>query len=335
MAKRKLSQQQKTRIQSNQQQRIKNSRNSKHDISEDSLGPEQPGLVIARYSRHADIKATEGSRKGDIIRSHMRANIQSIAVGDNIIWRETPQGEGIVVAVEERHSLIERPDGLGNLKPVAANIDQVFIVFAVEPEPHPNLIDRYLIAAENANIEAKLVFNKIDLLLEETNPYSELLDTYRSLGYEVFEMSCDNHEGLDTIRLALQNKISVFAGQSGVGKSSMINALLPEVDAKVGALSDHVTKGRHTTTTSSLFELPEGGYLIDSPGIREFHLNHFDKPQIYTGYRELHDALGTCRFRDCQHKEEPGCAIKELIDNEKLAPSRIQSLSYILNSLES
>ncbi len=333
MAKRKLSQQQKTRIQNNQQQRIKNSRKSKHDISDDQLGPDQSGLVIARYSRHVDIKALEGERKNEIIRSHMRANIESIAVGDNIIWRETPQGEGVVVAVEPRHSLIERPDGLGNLKPVAANIDQVFIVFAVEPEPHPNLIDRYLVAAENANIEAKLVFNKLDLLTGD-NPYSELLNTYRALGYDVFEISCDNHQGIENIKLALNNKISVFAGQSGVGKSSMINALLPDVDAKVGILSDHVTKGRHTTTTSSLFELPDGGYLIDSPGIREFHLNHFEKPDIYAGYRELQDVLGHCQFRDCNHQEEPGCAIKALIEDGKLASSREQSLSYILNSLD-
>lgn len=334
MAKRRLSQQQHARIQDNQQQRIKNSRKPETAISDDTLGPDQRGLVIARYSRNVDIKAFAGQRKNETIRCHIRANIDSIAVGDNIIWRETPQGEGIVVAVEERHSLIERPDGLGKLKPVAANIDQVFIVFAPEPEPHSILIDRYLIAAENAHIEAKLVFNKIDLL-SDANIYTELLNTYRALGYEVYEISCDNKQGLDTIKKALNNKISVFVGQSGVGKSSMINALLPDSNTKVGALSEHAAKGRHTTTTSTLFELPDGGYLIDSPGIREFHLNHLNKEQIYAGYRELHNDLGYCQFRDCQHLEEPGCAIKALIAAGKLAPSREQSLSYILHSLDS
>ena len=338
MAKRRLTQQQKRRIQENQQARIQRSRQKNVDaIDEDSLGGEQKGLIFARYSRHVDVKALEGTRKGDVIRSHLRTNIDSIAVGDFVAWRETPQGQGVVVAVEERQSLIERPDGLGNLKPVAANIDQVFIVFAVTPEPHPNLIDRYLIAAENAGIEAKLVVNKTDLLEKGSKREAlvqSLLQTYRDLDYDVFEISCEDKNGLEDIRQALINKVSIFSGQSGVGKSSMINALMPEIDAKVGALSEHVVKGRHTTTTSTMFDLNGGGFLIDSPGIREFHLTHFEKPQIFAGYRELQSILGHCQFRDCQHQQEPGCCVQELLETDKMAASRKISLSYILNSLD-
>ncbi len=338
MAKRRLTQQQKRRIQANQQARIQRSRDKKEAaIDEDSLSPEQKGLIFARYSRHVDVKALEGERKGDVIRSHLRTNIDSIAVGDFVVWRETPEGQGVVVAVEERESLIERPDGLGKLKPVAANIDQVFVVFAVAPEPHPNLLDRYLIAAENAGIEAKLVVNKTDLLAQDSarkTLIETLLKTYTELGYEVFRVSCEDKQGLDHIQQALQNKTSIFAGQSGVGKSSMINALMPEIEAKVGALSEHVVKGRHTTTTSTMFDLTGGVFLIDSPGIREFHLNHFDKHHIFAGYRELQPVLGLCQFRDCQHQQEPGCAVQAIRESDKMAATRKTSLSYILNSLD-
>jgi ribosome biogenesis GTPase len=336
MSKRKLSDQQKSRIQKNQQARIHQASNSGSD-DESTLGPEQHGLVTARYSRHVDIKALEGERCGQHLRCHIRANLDAIAVGDKAIWRENSQGEGVVVAVEERRSLIERPDGLGKLKPVAANIDQVFLVFAAAPEPHPTLIDRYLIAAENSHIEAKLVFNKIDLL-DGANPVQALIDTYRGLGYEVFETSCNEQLGIEAIRQALAGKTSVFAGQSGVGKSSLINALLPGVNTKVGTLSDAVSKGRHTTTTASLYELPgdgqtSGGYLIDSPGIREFHLNHYSAEQIYAGYRELQKVLGHCQFRDCKHLQEPNCAVKNLLASGAMQTSRVESLQFILHSL--
>lgn len=330
MAKRRLSQQQKSRIQRNQQRRINNAGKKQQDFDESTLGPEQHGLVTARYSRHVDIRPLSNGILGDTLRCHVRANVTSITVGDHIIWREAPTGDAVVVAVEPRSSLIERPDAYGKMKPVAANIDQVFIVFAVEPEAHPNLIDRYLIAAENANIAATLVLNKIELGVSDA--MHEFLDVYRQLDYPVFEVSCHEAKGLDTLREALIDQTSVFVGQSGVGKSSIINALMPELALRTGTLSEHVTKGRHTTTTSGLFELPQGGYLIDSPGIREFHLSHFEPAQIYAGYREFQDIIGECQFRDCQHEQEPGCVIKALIDNGEMAESRIQSLDYVLNS---
>ena len=338
MAKRRLTDQQKRRIQASQKARITRSNQKNVDaIDEDSLGPGQKGLIFARYSRHVDVKALEGDAYGTVIRSHLRTNIDSIAVGDFVVWRQTPQGQGVVVAVEERQSLIERPDGLGKLKPIAANIDQVFVVFAVEPEPHPNLIDRYLIAAENSGIEAKIVVNKTDLLTKDAKQYEfiqTLLQTYRDLGYAVFEVSCENNHGMESIRAALKGKTSIFAGQSGVGKSSMINTLMPEIHAKVGALSQHVVKGRHTTTTSTMFELEGDGYLIDSPGIREFHLSHLEKSQIFAGYKELQPLLGQCQFRDCNHQQEPGCAVQELLQTDTMAETRKTSLSYILNSLD-
>lgn len=316
MNKRRLSHQQQRRIRDMQQQHLSDAE------------PEQ-GIVVARYARHVDVQS---DAQEEAIRCHVRSNINSITVGDNVAW--LPEGKkGVVVAVHPRRSVIERPDGLGKLKPVAANIDHIFIVIAAEPEPHTVLLDRYLIAAELAGISASIILNKIDHD-EQLIYFEELLAIYQQLGYPVYVASCYQQRGIEDIHQALAGKSSVFVGQSGVGKSSLVNALLPDAEAKVGSLSEHVTKGRHTTTTSSLFALPQGGHIIDSPGIREFHLNHLERAQIFQGFRELHEVLGQCQFRDCQHDQEPGCAVNDLIESDRMHPLRWQSLTYILNHQE-
>ena len=335
MAKRKLNNQQKRRIKERQDARIgnaaKGSRKKGDKWQDGDLGPELKSIVVARYSRNVDILALEGDHEGEVIKCHIRANIDSITVGDHAIWRSTPEGKGVVVAIEPRKTEIIRPDGLGKLKAVAANIDQVFVVIATEPEAHPTLVDRYLLACEHAGIDAAIILNKCDLAISED--LKTLLQTYQNLGYPVFQTSAQDDTGLDALRLQLNGRTSILAGQSGVGKSSLINTLLPDADLKTGELSERVIKGRHTTTTSTLSCLKEGGYIIDSPGIREFHLHHFTHNDIYSGFKELQD-LPPCQFRDCRHISEPGCAITEFITKGGLAPSRAHSLSYILNAVE-
>lgn len=315
MAKRKLSHK--------QQQRIRHKQATLLDSDQ-----QENGRVVARYARHVDVRPENGD---ETLRCHVRANIDSIAVGDYVAFSRDPDGKAVVVAVEPRRTVIERPDGLGRLKPVAANIDQIFIVLAPQPEPHATLLDRYLLAAENANIPAAIVINKIDTD-EMAEPFEALLAIYRKLNYPVFIVSCYRQTGFDQLRDELAGKTSVFVGQSGVGKSSIINTLLPEAELRTGALSGHVTKGRHTTTTATLFELPEGGNLIDSPGIREFHLDHIDREQVFAGFRELQPAIGHCRFRNCSHEQEPGCAVQAVIECGQMHPSRAQSLDYILHA---
>lgn len=316
MNKRRLSKQQQQRIEKNQQTQL--------------AQEEQQALVIARYARHVDIQPLDAPEKH--YRCHVRSNIHSIAVGDIVSWQEEKKAN-VVTAVFPRRSLIERPDGLGKLKPIAANIDQLFIVLAPEPEPHLVLLDRYLLAAENAGIKANIVLNKSELL-SSADAFDDWLAIYKALHYDVFIVSCYEQQGFAALTTALQGKTNVFVGQSGVGKSSIVNALLPEIDAPTGELSESVQKGRHTTTTSKLFNLPQGGYLIDSPGIREFHLNHLNTEQIFAGFRELHPILGQCQFRNCQHNKELGCAIQSFIESDKMHPSRANSLFYILNQQE-
>ena len=222
----------------------------------------------------------------------------------------------------------------GQLKPVAANIDQIVIVFAPLPHPHANLIDRYLIAAEHAGIRPLLLLNKADLLDEHNSAHIDrLLATYRQLDYPLLEVSAQDGAGMDELRQRLDDRVSVFVGQSGVGKSSLVNSLLPGIDTRVGALSEQTGKGTHTTTTARLFHFPNGGELVDSPGIREFGLGHVSRQTIEEGFIEFRPLLGHCRFRDCKHDREPGCALLAALADGRIQEQRMHSYRHIIASL--
>jgi ribosome biogenesis GTPase len=216
-------------------------------------------------------------------------------------------------------------------KPVAANVDRILIVIAPEPEPFANLIDRYLVAAEAVSIPPLLLLNKVDLLAaDRRGPVEALLDQYRAIGYPVLYASSVTDHGLDALKAELRDNVSVFVGQSGVGKSSLINALIPGQDIRVGELSAVERKGRHTTTTAQLFHMPGGGDLIDSPGIREFGLEHIDRASIEHGFVEFREWLGNCRFRDCSHSHEPGCALLQAVEAGRISTARMASFKAIV-----
>ena len=337
MAKRHLTRRQNWRIQKIQDERAeranKRAEKAEAQLTASDLGPEQEGLVIAHFGVQVDVECTQGELAGEVRRCHRRANLPALVTGDRIVWRADNQQGGVIVAQLPRQSELCRPDMRGQLKPVAANVDQLVIVFAPLPTPYSNLIDRYLVAAEQAGLSPLLVMNKADLLdAQRDSALLGWLHDYQALGYPVLRLSASAGNGLDELQGHLRDRISVFVGQSGVGKSSLINALLPGIDLRVGALSDSTGKGIHTTTTARLFHFPAGGDLIDSPGIREFGLTHISHDDLLHGFIEFRPWLGRCRFRDCQHLHEPGCALLQAVTDGQISQARMDSYRHILAS---
>ena len=313
----------KRRLTDQQARRIRTQRSSQGDVAAETG---QPGVVIARYGKQALIE----TRAGDRLLCHLRAHLESPVAGDNILWLPTEEA-GVVEAVVKRRNVLQRSDAQGRLRPVATNIDLMLIVFAPEPAPQANLIDRYLIAAENMEVEAALVLNKADLLRPEDELAGQL-DRYAALGYRTLVTHYGLPDDSDLTSLIGQDTL-VLVGQSGVGKSSLIQRLLPDASIRVGALSEFADKGRHTTTTAELFHLPGGGRLIDSPGVRDFGLTHVAPETIFSGFREFSPFLGQCRFRDCQHHSEPGCALIAAVETGDISSERFESFHQILATL--
>ncbi|MCW2257326.1 ribosome biogenesis GTPase [Providencia alcalifaciens] len=337
MTKQKLSKGQQRRVQANHQKRLK--KQNVTEIDDSQLGEAQEGLVISRFGQHADIEALDGT----VQRCNLRRTISSLVTGDRVVWRPALNTQadikinGIVEAVHERHSVLTRPDYYDGLKPIAANIDQIVVVSAILPELSLNIIDRYLVACETLGVKPIIVLNKIDLLDEENREWvSELMTIYSEIGYQVLEVSGQTNEGMEALTNALVGKISVFVGQSGVGKSSLLNGLLPNKEHAilVNDVSDNSGLGQHTTTTSRLYHFPQGGDVIDSPGVREFGLWHLSTEQVTQGFVEFREYLGGCKFRDCKHIDDPGCILREAVDEGKIAESRFENYHRILESME-
>lgn len=339
MSKRKLSKRQQQRIQS-----IQNRRREKADAKQylddkaveslDGLGAELSGTVITNYGSQVDIEWHTEPFTGKIVRCFVRANIPALVTGDKIVWRPA-EPQGVVVALEPRQSELIRPDNYGKLRPVAANIDRIGVVFAVQPTPKSNLLDRYLVAAEAQGIEPFLVLNKTDLLDQQVNlDIDSIVQSYKSIGYRVISVSAENNDGMDDLKTYITDKSCIFVGQSGVGKSSLINQLVPENNSAVGALSEATNEGTHTTTASKLIHLDTGGVIIDSPGIREFALTHLDKEKIIQGFRDFQPFLGHCKFRDCNHENDDGCALIAAVAAGKLQQYRLDNYRQIINSLD-
>ena len=339
MAKRKLTKKQTWRIAKIQEEKAKRAEQKEAEISDQlsagELGDEIHGQVIAHFGSQVEIE----DRERNSYRCFMRANLGPLVTGDKVVFRpgaENDKGirQGVVETRLDRESELSRPNPYNEIKPVAANIDFIVLVVAPEPHAHANLIDRYLVACENCHIEPIILLNKVDLLddLSRFHLYP-LLERYHDLGYQILQVSAKDPDSLGDLKDFLNDRVSVFVGQSGVGKSSLIDTLLPDVELKVGALSENTRKGKHTTTTARLYHFPAGGDLIDSPGIREFGLWHMSEDEVLYGFRELRDLAGHCRFRDCRHESEPGCALIEAVDNDEVTPERFVSYKRILETL--
>lgn len=338
MSKRKLNRQQKWRIEKVQQEKAKRAEKTNRNIEikegAGELSCEQKGTVISHYGKQIDVEASEGEHSGEVFRCHVRANVDALVTGDKVVWRSSPDGVGIIEAVLPRHSLLQRPDNYGQMKPVAANIDNILIVIAPVPGPQTILIDRYLVAAETLEINPVILLNKTDLIDDSNGPeIDQLMASYAALGYETVHASATTQHGMDELLAFLKERVTVFVGQSGVGKSSLIQTLLPEESLRIGEISEANQKGKHTTTTAKLFHLSHGGDLIDSPGIREFGLWHITEDELIWGFKEFRPHLSKCRFRNCQHENEPGCGFIAAIESGHISAERAKNYRLLKSTL--
>lgn len=277
------------------------------------------GLVISHLGQGI---AVEYDNK--IILCQTRRKLDTVAVGDKVLWTLSAPDQGRIEEILPRRSVLLRPSRGDKPRPVAANIDTVFIVFAVEPSCDFLLLDQYLAVCENSNIDAALVLNKTDLP-QSGAIEKELLD-YQALGYALYRVSATTagHAGLGTLKQALKNQVSIFTGQSGVGKSSLTNAIIPDKELKTNTISATTKHGRHTTTAATLYHLNGGGDLIDSPGVAIFGLAELSESQLAYGYREFQPLLDNCRFNDCRHLHDKDCAVRTAAEQGDISMPRYQ-----------
>lgn len=339
--KRKLTDQQTRRIAKQQKQG--------QAIDHDSL---MDGVVIANYGKQLEVQAVslpttlpqkpiiaDGEPEPfwqaiglhSVWRCHTRTNLELIATGDKVRFTADPNtGLGRIEAIYDRQNVIFRPDRYHKLKPIASNVDILAIVFAPLPAPSAQLIDRYLVACHYSNIRPLLILNKADLLADPSLADSEnLLKNYAELGYDT--LITQSSGDLSELENIVKNKTVIFAGQSGVGKSSLVNKLLPNAEQLVNEISVISQLGQHTTTTSRLMAFDKTdlskGSIIDTPGIREYGLWHLDKDDILAGFVELEPLASECRFRDCKHTQTtPNCAMWQAVANGQVSASRVENL---------
>lgn len=329
-----LSKNQQRQIAKNRQKRLSSNNNDIDNTA--GLGEALQGRVVSRYGKHAVVECTDDKQQH---KCFIRRTISSVVCGDLVQFRPSLDPSlaerGVIELVHDRKSTLGRPDYYDGVKPVAANVEQIIVVSSILPAFSSHIIDRYLVACEHAQITPVVLLNKVELADDKQLAQIEAeLDVYRQLGYKVLLTSCETGVGIDELMQTLKHKTSVLVGQSGVGKSSLVNQLLPNSNEIVGEISDNSKLGQHTTTTAKLIPLPSGGDLIDSPGVREFGLWHLPTEDITQGFIEFRPLLGTCKFSDCSHINDPGCAIRENADNGSISMARYASYKKIIESLE-
>lgn len=275
------------------------------------------GQVVAAFGRHFEVETADGG----IVACVTRGKKGGVACGDRLRIEMTGPAQGVIKSIEPRASLLFRSDEFRE-KIIAANVTQIIIVVAAQPSFYEDLVSRCLLAAEAAGLKALIVLNKCDLE-QETRAALAQLQLYRDLGYPLLTLSAK--QDISPLRPYLQGETSVLVGQSGMGKSSIINALLPEVQAHTREISQALNSGKHTTTHARLYHLDGDSHIIDSPGLQEFGLAHVNAQDIAHAFVEFRPYLGgRCRFSNCRHLVEPGCALLEAAAAGKIDPRRLE-----------
>ena len=296
------------------------------------------GLVIKNTGSWYTVKTDDGQLIESKIKGNFRLkgirSTNPVAVGDHVEIITNQEGTAFISAIEDRRNYIIRksPNLSKQSHILAANVDQALLVVTVNyPQTSTTFIDRFLASAEAYSVPVVLVFNKHDLLSEEELHYEKMMCTlYETVGYKCVEISAETGEGVEQLFPILKDKISLLSGNSGVGKSTLINRLIPHASQRTAEISDEHNTGMHTTTFSEMIELPGGGYLIDTPGIKGFGTFDIEKEELTSYFKEIFHFSKDCRFSNCTHTHEPGCAVIKAVEDHFIAASRYQSYLSML-----